>query len=277
MIAEFAGMNGPSLRNALTNESRLDVLRELATDKRKIVADKAQRRLAQLGVALGDGLLDNTGTFDGPTTSEGIALAETETPAPTGEDPFDRAKREVLEKHGIKSSKRPKKEPPPVLESKPEAERKRTSRRKNLKQGTDDGGTSDGLQLGEHAPQPAQPSPSPEVEGTSPASEASAPVKVRRLRREPSPEFLAQWEGKEKRCPHCHEMLDIVTGFGPRTVGGTKAHPGDRQIPQPWCFDCRARAGRESVTNPKREATKKAVAARATAKAARLKSKENGA
>lgn len=274
MIAEFASMNGPTLRNVLTTETRLDVLRELATDKRKIVADKAQRRLAQLGATLGDGGLDNTGSFEGPVTEQGIALElaiDTAPPdvGPTGEDPFDRVRRENLEKHGVKTSKRPKKEPTPLLDAarsegpaplldvKPDDQRKRTSRRKNLPE-------------------------APAIEAApvdQPATEET--VKPRRKRQEPWPEFVEEWEGKEKKCPHCLAMLDIVEDFGPRVVAGTKAHPGDRQIPQPWCRDCRRKASKLSATNPKRAATKAPLASRnkekAKAKALREKAADDKA
>lgn len=257
----YEGMNGVKIRNALTKETNPDTLRIFARDKRSIVAAKAQLRLRQLGLVLGDGQLDNTGTYEGPLDENGLAPVE-----PNLDD--------IIAEKIYELSDGPAPEPPP----KPEAERKRTARRRNLppadkldpnvpvldqlasvlgKDGAE-AVIANGIEAA-RAPLPSPPVDSPEPQ---PKLKGRSKFTTRQLAK------LVETWGKTRVCPKCGKRKDLVDGFGFRRMEGGKVRP------QPQCKRCRREASKRSKTEPVRETTRQALEQKRQAQAERKAQRE---
>lgn len=281
-IEEYCGLSAVKIRDALQDETDLVVLRALATDPRKNVGPIARRRLAKLGAVLGDGLLDETGTYEGPGTAQGIALEEALTvPPPEGPvrtmvvdaegnilaadlDP-ERANVVAIQKandldevvflvdpslgagdKGLEvhpfGSERAKK--PTIRRKKAESKPEPEPEEESDTDEDEDAEPNDPTEEEDLEPEGT------EEEVAGPATTEPGPKKRGRPRAESAP---AGFDGDDEReCPRCGEELPTLEGFGYRQM-----KPG-KWAPQPHCRSCRHAASQLSkVEDP--EALRKLI------------------
>lgn len=277
----YDGLNADKIRNALSHETDLDVLRSFVADPRKRVSEKAAARLAKLSAPADSPPADPVPPLDNPSTEAVVdrpvealkverkrkrkADAEEQAATPSrydvqtyqqdGEDRFD-----VVDCADPKS--------PAVVSTfadKAEAEqaaatlegggkvRKKTGRRKNADASAVVG--------------PAEPKEAKVPKEAKPKEAKPKEAKVPKERK------VRAVHGPDRTCPKCGETKPIETGFGWRKLPlAVRDGGGNGQTylgPQPHCSVCRKLASKRAATDPVRASTREAVAEKRAKRQAR--------